>query len=139
MVRLEERRKGFTGIVILGIICISWLVEMLESALPNPKAQNFVKSFREGQQVWIVRRGSNRASHFLELAVYTEDGWKGLILLPEGREGRGWSRVVGELTKTVDFLEATRVLAVTVKSTLAEKKLGSKTWSAVGGVCCYTR
>jgi hypothetical protein len=35
----------------------------------------------------------------------------------------------------VDFLEPTRVTAVTVESTPVEKKLGSRTWSAVGRGC----
>jgi len=32
-------------------------------------------------------------------------GWKGLVLFPEGRNGRGWSRVSGELSKVSAFFE----------------------------------
>jgi hypothetical protein len=89
VVWLEERRKGFTRVVLLGVQCTVWLVEMVELALRNPGVQNFVKSFCEGLQVLIVRRGGNRAGRFLELAVFAKGGRKWFILLPEGREGRG--------------------------------------------------
>jgi hypothetical protein len=56
--------------VILGLQCTIWLVSMVEVALRNAGVKD--KSFREGQQVLIVRRGGNRASHFLELAMYAE-------------------------------------------------------------------
>lgn len=46
------------------------------------------------------------ASYFLELVVYAEGGRQWLILLLEGREGRGWGRFAGELSKVVTFLEA---------------------------------
>jgi hypothetical protein len=50
-----------------------------------------VKSFREGLKVFNVWRRGNRASQFLELGVFAVDGQKGLIMLLEGRRGRGWS------------------------------------------------
>jgi hypothetical protein len=55
------------------------------------RVQDFIKSFREGQQVLIVCRDGNRTSGFLEFVVYTEGGWKGLILLPKGGM-KGWDR-----------------------------------------------
>jgi hypothetical protein len=33
--------------------------------------------------------GTNRAGCFLEVAVFVEGSWKGVIRLPEGREGWG--------------------------------------------------
>jgi hypothetical protein len=41
--------------------------------------------------VFTVRGGGNRADRFLKLGVFAKGGRKGLIMLPEGREGRGWS------------------------------------------------
>jgi hypothetical protein len=38
--------------------------------LRNLGIEDFVKSFREGSKVTIVRRGKNRSSQFLELAVF---------------------------------------------------------------------
>lgn len=45
LVRLEERRKGFAGVVILGLQCAIWLVATVESVLRNIALKEFVKSF----------------------------------------------------------------------------------------------
>ena len=37
--------------------------------------------------------GSNKAGCFLEVAVFVEGGWKGVIRLPEGRGSWGWQRL----------------------------------------------
>jgi hypothetical protein len=42
------------------------------------------------------------------VAVYAEGGRRGLVMFPEGRGGRVWSRVSGELSKAQAFLEALR-------------------------------
>jgi hypothetical protein len=47
-----------------------------------------------------------KAGRFLEVAVYAEGGRRGLVMFPEGRGGRGWSRVSGELSKVQVFLKA---------------------------------
>ena len=60
-----------------------------------------------------VRRSSlfgeavNRASRFVEVAVYVVGGWKEFILFSEGRDGWGESRVTGELSRALSFFEAT--------------------------------
>jgi hypothetical protein len=93
--RVVEKRKAFVGAILLGSHCIVGLLSMLEEALCNPGLVDFVKSYREGSKVTIVRRGENSASRFLEVAVYDMGGRKGLVLFPEGRNGRGWDHVVG--------------------------------------------
>jgi hypothetical protein len=92
VVRLEERRKGFAGVVSLSLPCAVWLVATLKVTLRNTGMNNFVKSFQEDQQVLIVCLGENRADCFLELVVYAEGGRQGLTLLPKGREERGWGQ-----------------------------------------------
>lgn len=64
---------------------------MLEEALRNPGFEDFVKSYREGSKMTIVRRGQNSSSRFLEVGLYDVGGRKGLVLFPKGRNGRGWS------------------------------------------------
>jgi hypothetical protein len=106
MVQLEEISKGFAGVVSLGLQFAVWVVATMELALLNTGLKDFVKSFQEDQQVLIVRRGENRVGCFLKLEVYAEGGRQGLILLLEGRQGRGWGRFERELSKVVAFLEA---------------------------------
>jgi hypothetical protein len=78
----------------------------VEEAIRDPGNEEFVKSFREESKAIIIRRGGNKAGRFLEVAVYAEGGRRGLVMFPEGRGGRGWSRVSGELSKAQVFLEA---------------------------------
>ncbi len=49
VVRLEERRKGFAGVVSLGLPCVVWLVATVEVVLHNTGMKDFVKSIREDQ------------------------------------------------------------------------------------------
>jgi hypothetical protein len=104
--RVVEKRKGFSGFVLLGLRYAAWLVSLVEEVLHNIVFEDFVKSFREGSKVTIVRRGGNRFGRFLEVAVYVVDGQRGMTLFPEGWDVRGWSCVFGELSKALAFLEA---------------------------------
>lgn len=79
---------------------------MMESLLWYPGEKDFVRSFREGSKVLIVRRGGDVAGRFLEVAVYAVGGQRGIIYFPEGYEGRGWRKVVLELGKVSGFLKS---------------------------------
>jgi hypothetical protein len=78
-IRLEEKRKGFGGSILLGIQCSDWLADTVEEALSQEK-EDFAKSFR---------KSSNKAGRFLEAAVFVEGGRKGITWLPEGCGGWG--------------------------------------------------
>jgi hypothetical protein len=79
------------------------LIATVEEAL-KASGKYFVKYFLEDAKALMVRGGGNKAGCFLEVVAYAEGGRKGAIWLPEGREGWGWSRVVGELRKMLSFL-----------------------------------
>jgi hypothetical protein len=103
VVRVEERRRRCSGLVLLGAQSSGWLFSTLESVL-RFTGKDFVRSFREGSKVFIVRRGGNIAGRFIEVAAYALGGLKGIIYIPEGRNGWGWSRFLAELGKIRDFL-----------------------------------
>lgn len=104
--RVEEKRERFSGFAVFGLSCTAWVLSKVKEVLGNPGIEDFVKSFREGSKVTIAQRGENRSGRFLEVAVYG-GGRRGRILFPKGRDGRGWSRVSGEMSKNVDFLGTT--------------------------------
>jgi hypothetical protein len=106
--RLEERRKGFAGAVSLGPRCVAWLIVMVEEVLRSTEVEVFVRSTWEASNVVTVKRGGNRAGRFLEVVSQVVGCRRGFILLPEGREGWGWSRFSGELSKVMAFFEAMR-------------------------------
>jgi hypothetical protein len=89
--RLEERRKGFSGYIFVSHHCASWLIDTVEAAVLSQAKEETAKSYREGDKVTMVHGGGNKAGIFLEVSVYAEGGRKGVIWLPEGRFGRGWS------------------------------------------------
>jgi hypothetical protein len=101
--RLEERRKAFSGFIVLGVQGSAWLMATVKKALKDPDL-DFVKYFREDTKALMVRGNGNKAGRFLEVVAYAEGGRKGAIWLPEGRGGWGWSQVVGELRKLLSFL-----------------------------------
>jgi hypothetical protein len=47
VVRVEERRRRFSGLVLLGAQSCGWLLSTLESVL-RFSGKDFVRSFREG-------------------------------------------------------------------------------------------
>jgi hypothetical protein len=59
-----------------------------------------------------------------KVVAYTEGGRKGAIWLPEGREGWGWSRILGELRQLLAFLEAKEWLLVFEEPFMVGKQKG---------------
>jgi hypothetical protein len=106
VLRLEERRRGFSHVAFLGSLCSGWLSSTMEELVRNTDSKDFIKSFREGSKVTIVQRGSNVSDRFLEVAVYAVGGRRGLIMVPEGREGQGWSRFAAEMSKVKVYFES---------------------------------
>jgi hypothetical protein len=82
-------------------------VATVKEALKSPGVEDFVKSFREDSKVLIVRKGGKQVGRFLKVASFAIGGRKWSIWLPEARDGQGWRRVAGELSKMVVFLEST--------------------------------
>jgi hypothetical protein len=80
-IRLEERRKGFSGFIFLGLQCSAWLLATVEEALKEPVKKDFVKSYREDVKALMVRGGGggNKVGRYLEVAVFAEGGCKGVI------------------------------------------------------------
>jgi hypothetical protein len=84
MQRMEERRKGFLGVVLLGLQCTAWVVAVVKEAWWSQGVEDFVKSFWKDSKTWIVRKCCNKDGHFLELAIYAMGGRRGFNLFPEG-------------------------------------------------------
>lgn len=67
----------------------------------NQMSPEFINSCRERHKAFIAQRGTNRAGRFLELPAYAVGGWRGLIVIPEGCEGRGWTLFAAEMRKVL--------------------------------------
>lgn len=90
VLRVKEKSKGFSSEVLLSNQCTKWLALTMEILMGFPSDKEFVKSFKEGRKVLIVRRCGNKDGQYLEVAVYGVGGRRGLLLIPEGRRGWGW-------------------------------------------------
>lgn len=73
-IRLEEKRKIFHGSISLGIRRSYWLADMVEEVMLYQGKEDFVRSFREELEALMVRKGCNKASCFLEVAVFAQGG-----------------------------------------------------------------
>jgi hypothetical protein len=82
------------------------LADMVEAASLSLGEEDFPKTFREKGKVLKIHKGWNKSGRFLVASVFAEGGRRGGIWFPEGREGWGWRRVVGELRKCLGFLAA---------------------------------
>jgi hypothetical protein len=96
-IHLEERRKRFSESISLGIQCSDWLADTVDEGQLYQGKEDLVKTFCEEMEVLMVRNGSNKAGHFLEVAVFAEGGRKRAIWLLDGRGRWGWHRFVGKL------------------------------------------
>jgi hypothetical protein len=80
----------------------------VEAMVNGESLKEFVTSSRVGCKVYITQRYSNSHGWYLALAKYGGGGGgqRGFIVIPKGREGRGWSSCVVKLRKVVAFLES---------------------------------
>ena len=96
---LEEKRKGFIGVIFVSQPCASWLVDTVEEVSQSQVKVDIAKSYCEGDKALMVHGGVNKAGSFLEVAVFADGARKGIIWLPEGCGGRGWRRFANELRR----------------------------------------
>jgi hypothetical protein len=101
--RLEERRKGFCGVIFLGVQASAWLLATIKEAM-KASGRGLVKYFREDVKALMVQGGENKSGRYIEVVVFAEGGQKGTVWLPEGRKGGGWARVADEMRKLISFL-----------------------------------
>jgi hypothetical protein len=88
--RLEERRKGFLGLILVDRRGAAWLAATVEEALWSLALVDFDKSSSEGWKSLSVRGGCNKGGRFLEVVALVDGDRKGIIWIPEARSGRGW-------------------------------------------------
>lgn len=103
VLRVEEKRKFYSGVVFLSNQCIEWLVSTMEVLRGGHGLSDSVKSFREGAKVTIVRIVGNINGRFVEAAVYGVGVRRGFLRIPEGRGGWGWLKFISELHKALEF------------------------------------
>jgi hypothetical protein len=54
--RLEERRKGFVGVIFVGYEGSAWLVDRVDEVIKSPMKEDFVKCPLEDHLNFVLRR-----------------------------------------------------------------------------------
>jgi hypothetical protein len=96
-VRIFEKGKKKTTSIFVRREELAWLVGALEEVADSDKAVTFWDQSRAGFPRIISQKRSNRHGRFLMIEEFEGRRRCGSILVPEGRFGQGWARLMVEL------------------------------------------
>jgi hypothetical protein len=96
-VRIYERSKKKKCSIFLRRDEIVWLVGALEEVAEAGNSEVFWDQSRAGLPRLITQKRSNRHGRFLMIEEFEGQRRGDFILVPEGRYGQGWARLMVEL------------------------------------------
>ena len=96
-VKLFERGKYRLNSVFTGKEGARWLERGIEENIVREEAPAFVRTFREHDKGYVMRRDNNKHGRYLEVTEYGRGGCKGKIIIPEGPKLGGWRGFNAEL------------------------------------------
>jgi hypothetical protein len=103
-VRIYESSKKKKSSIFICRDELAWLVGALEEVAEADKFEIFWDHSRAGFPRILTQKRSNRHSHFLSIEEFNGRSRSGIILIPEGRFGQGWARLMVELDGAKSFL-----------------------------------
>jgi hypothetical protein len=95
--RMVEKGKKMQGSIFIHRDEINWLVGAVEVALDVETSEVFWDTSSAGFPRVLVQRRANRHGSFIFIEEYEGRNRRGSVLIPEGRHGQGWCRLVSEL------------------------------------------
>jgi hypothetical protein len=96
-VRIYERSKKKKCSIFIRKDEIVWLVGALEEVAEAGQSEVFWDQSRAGFPRLITQKRSNKHGRFLMIEEFDGRRRRGSILVPEGRYGQGWARLMVEL------------------------------------------
>jgi hypothetical protein len=103
-VRIFERSKQRMSSIFIRRDEVAWLVGALEEVAEAEKPVVFWDQSRAGHPRIITQKRSNRHGRFLSIEEFDGRRRSGIILIPEGRYGQGWARLMVELDGVNSYL-----------------------------------
>jgi hypothetical protein len=97
-VSLLETGRYMRHLVTMGKAGARWLGKCIEENIVRETEQAFVRTFREQDKGYVIRRFENKRGRYLEIADYGRGGCKGRLDIPEGQKQSGWRGFNKELT-----------------------------------------
>jgi hypothetical protein len=95
--RMVEKGKKMQGSIFIHRDEINWLVGAVVVALDVETSEVFWDTSSAGFPRVLVQRRANRHGSFIFIEEYEGRNRRGSVLIPEGRHGQGWCRLVSEL------------------------------------------
>jgi hypothetical protein len=96
-VRINESSKKKKGSIFVRREELAWLVGALEVVADADKLEIFWDQSRAGLPRIQTQKRSNKHGRFLSIEEFEGRRRSGIVLVPEGRYGQGWARLMVEL------------------------------------------
>ena len=90
---ITERSRSHVSSVSMGFLAARWCREALLEVANLSTAKHLFRSFRERNSVFVIQKQSNVRGAFVSITVLREYRGKGIVIIPEGRDGKGWRGV----------------------------------------------
>ena len=90
---ITERSRSHVSSVSMGFLAARWCREALLEVANLSTAKHLFRSFRERNSVFVIQKQSNVRGAFVSITVLGETRGKGIVIIPEGRDGKGWRDV----------------------------------------------
>ena len=103
VLRIFERNKDSLRLVFMGKLSAIHLLTYVEDLMSNTLPENFARTFRDGNKVFILQLGFNAHGSFLMISELLHGRRKGLIIVLEGKLGSGWRGFGFHLRKAIAF------------------------------------
>ncbi|KAB1204827.1 hypothetical protein CJ030_MR8G007181 [Morella rubra] len=89
VVKLSEWSRKALSSIFLGRFGAVWMVNMA-SRLQVDIHKEFVVKYNEASRAFLAQRCSNKAGRYVAIAEFGGGRRKGVVMIPEGKEGSGW-------------------------------------------------
>jgi hypothetical protein len=97
-VSLIESGRYMRHLVFMGKEGARWLGKRIEENVARETEPAFIRTFKESDKGYVIRRFTNKHGRYLELTDYGRGGCKGRLAIPEGQNQSGWQGFNKELT-----------------------------------------
>jgi hypothetical protein len=77
----------------MGLLAARWCREALLEVANLSTEKHLFRSFRERNTVFVIQKQRNVKGGFVSITVLGESRGKGIVIIPEGRDGKGWRGV----------------------------------------------
>jgi hypothetical protein len=95
--RIIERNKKKQGTIYIQRDELAWLVGAAEEAMDVDISEVYWDQSRAGVPRLLVQRRANRHGRFITFEEFEGRNRRGSVVIPEGRHGQGWTRLISEL------------------------------------------